>query len=196
MITADTITDEQIRQVLRARVPLRRDMVHSIVRVALGASSAIMTQAEARARCAELLNGHAQQVTGRATRADQRQAIAIVRVAGVVQPPVKLADACSICGASFEALANPCSICGAPDGECCSTRSRAEISARGRHWDEFHHAGCGVRHATGPASPRTFDEMFATARETIARLEAERDARTEPMTTIDWSPAQHVRRAS
>lgn len=76
-------------------------------------------------------------------RADQRQAIPIVRAAGVIQPPVKLADI-----------------------------------------------------ATGPAAPRTFDEMFAAARETISKLEAERDARELVSIGGAWSPSHHVRRAS
>ena len=75
--------------------------------------------------------------------ADQRQAIPIVRAAGVVQPPVKLADV-----------------------------------------------------ATGPAAPRTFDEMFAAARASVARLEAERDARELVSVGGAWSPSHHVRRAS
>lgn len=75
--------------------------------------------------------------------ADQRQAIPVVRAAGVLQPPVKLTDI-----------------------------------------------------ATGPASPRTFDEMFATARETISKLEAERDARELVSIGGAWSPSHHARRAS
>lgn len=49
-----------------------------------------------------------------------------------------------------------------------------------------------------PVASNAIDEAFAATRETIAQLEAERDARelVEPMTDITWSPAQHCRRAA
>lgn len=44
-----------------------------------------------------------------------------------------------------------------------------------------------------PREDDAISAVFAGARKTIAELESKR---VEPMTEIDWSPAQHVRRAS
>lgn len=67
MITADTITDEQIRELLRTRALAKSKLMRrTIVGVALGDGARYVrdgvevTQAEARARCAEILNARAE----------------------------------------------------------------------------------------------------------------------------------------
>lgn len=68
MLTADTITDEQIRGLLRSRALAKSPLMRrTIIGVALGDGARYvrdgveMTKAEARARCAEILNARAKE---------------------------------------------------------------------------------------------------------------------------------------
>jgi hypothetical protein len=110
---------------------------------------------------------------------NKRQPIPVVRAAGVVQPPV-------------EPKRTAQDLLGERRYTVSELRRETDPTARELlQWsiDQIDHE---LHALTGRD---VISEAFEATRAVVADLEAERDARVEPMTDRDWSPAQHVRAA-